>query len=199
MEVLKVPFKYVDASELGTCPASVDMQTGVISINRSAWDRYDNFERSFVLMHEIGHYELDTDDEFEADEYALRHVYKTAPRSLIRSLQTLCKINVIDSRRLDNLYQAALELDAEDGNELAAVELERINEFSNPLKTTKMTKRTATETYPTKKTNNNTVIRAIRRADGRGHGMNGVHIGDWYFSLTNLLLAAILLTLLFKK
>ena len=118
---MKVPTKYVDASVLGRCPASVDMRTGFISINRSVWGSYDNFEKAFVIMHEIGHYVLDTDSEYEADAYALRHVYKTAPRSLKRSLQTLCKIRVIDHSRLDNLYKEALKLDAADGNEIAEI------------------------------------------------------------------------------
>ena len=56
------------------------------------------------------------------------------------------------------------------------------------------------ETYLTKsgKTAN---IRMIRRADGSrsGHGMNGIHVGDWYFSITNLLLMAIVLLMITKK
>ena len=96
---MNVPVQYVDASyvdasgiPMGSCPACVDMETGVISINRDVWDRFDRFEKNFILFHEIGHYDLDTDSEYEADEYALRHVYKSAPRSLKRALQTLYKI-----------------------------------------------------------------------------------------------------------
>ena len=96
---MEVKTRYVDAGVLGKCPAAIDMRTGVISINKSVWDSYDKFEKFFVIYHELGHYVLDTDSEYEADAYALRHVYKTAPRSLKRSLQTLMKIRVIDSRR----------------------------------------------------------------------------------------------------
>lgn len=199
---MKVPTKYVDASVLGRCPASVDMRTGVISINRSVWGSYDKFEKAFVIMHEIGHYVLDTDSEYEADAYALRHVYKTAPRSLKRSLQTLCKIRVIDPSRLDNLYKEALKLDAADGNEIAEIELQQIssnNQFFNQNSET-MTKNSGQETYPTKR-QRPADVRIVRRADGDkcGHGMNGIHIGDWYFSITNLLLAAIVVILVTKK
>ena len=196
---MKVKVQYVDSSVLGRCPASVDMSTGVVSINRSVWDRYDDFEKSFVIMHELGHYLLDTDSEYEADEYALRKVYKTAPRSLKRSLQTLCKIRVIDPRRLDNLYRVALDLDAKDGNDVAAIELERINNFNNNKNFRTMTKARGQETYPEKR-NIDPNIRVIRRADGdKSHGTNGIRLGGWYFSVTNILLAAILVVMLFKK
>lgn len=201
---MKVKIEYVDAAVLGTCPASVDMQTGVVSINRSVWNNYDNFEKAFVIMHEVGHYVLDTDSEYEADAYALRHVYRTAPRSLKRSLQTLCKIRVIDPKRLNNLYKEALKLDASDGNEIAQIELEQIrtNQFSNNQNFRKMRATRGQETYPQKR-DRQADISVIRRADGadgkRGHGMNGLQIGDWYFSFTNILLMAILLVIWLKK
>lgn len=196
---MKLYTRSVDKSVLGNCPAAVDMSTGVIDINRSVWDRYDSFEKGFILMHEVGHYILDTDSEYEADAYALRRVYRTAPRSLKRSLQTLMKIKVIDPNRLDALYREALTLDAEDGNFDAYIELEEINQSNNPLNYKKMRAVPGQETYITKKNQN--FVRAIRRADGGkcGHGMNGLHIGDWYFSLTNILLAIILIVMLTKK
>lgn len=198
---MKVKTVSVDASVLGRCPASVDMTSGVISINRSVWDQYDNFEKAFVIMHEVGHYVLDTDSEYEADAYALKHVYRTAPRSLKRSLQTLCKIRVIDPGRLDNLYKEALKLDAADGNGIAQIELEQINQqYFNNQNSRKMRATPGQETYPIKR-NVTPDVRVIRRADGenRGHGMNGLHIGDWYFSFTNLLLMAIVIILLTRK
>lgn len=197
---MKVNVQYVDSSVLGSCPASVDMQTGLVSINRSVWDRYDNFEKAFVIMHEVGHYVLDTDSEYEADAYALKHVYKTAPRSLKRSLQTLLKIRVLDASRLTNLYKEALKLDAADGNEVAAIELANINQqYFNHQKSKKMRATPGRETYINKRDVN--AISVVRRADGgkSGHGMNGIHIGGWYFSITNLLLAAIVVILLTRK
>lgn len=197
---MKVRVQYVDSSSLGRCPASVNMLNGVVSINRSVWGNYDNFEKAFVIMHEVGHYVLDTDSEYEADAYALKHVYRTAPRSLKRSLQTLFKIRVIDPKRLDNLYKEALKLDAADGNQIAAIELEQINQQFFNQNPKKMQKERGQETYPEKR-NVTPNVRVVRRADGgeRGHGMNGLHIGDWYFSFTNLLLMAIVVILLTRK
>lgn len=198
---MTVNVRYVDSSVLGSCPASVDMRTGVVSINRDVWDRYDQFERNFVLMHEIGHFVLDTDSEYEADAYALRNVYKTAPRSLKRSLQTLCKIRVVDPTRLNRLYEEALRLDAADGNYAAAVELREItgeNFFSNQ-KSRKMTKNRGQQTY-LEKSGTEPDYKIVRRADGnRGHGQNGIRIGDWYFSITNILLAVIVVLLWSKN
>lgn len=199
---MKVLIKYVDASVLGKCPASVDMSTGVISINKSVWDRYDNFEKAFVIYHELGHYILDTDSEYKADAYALKHVYKTAPRSLKRALLTLCKIRIIDYKRLDNLYKEALQLDASDGNMDAVLELEQINYFNKPKKSNIMTPNTASETYLSKR-NYDKEVKFIRRADGdntgKSHKRNGLMLGDFYFSFTNILLMVIVLILLFKK
>lgn len=201
---MKVPFKYVDAGVLGRCPASVDMQTGVISINKSVWDKYDNFEKNFIVHHELGHYFLDTDSEYKADAYALKHVYKSAPRSLKRALLTLCKIRIIDYKRLDNLYKEALQLDASDGNMDAVLELQNINYFNNQKKSNIMTPNTANETYLSKR-NYDKKIRVIRRADGgdatgaKSHKTNGIKIGNIYFSFTNILLMIIVLILLFKK
>lgn len=199
---MKVKVKYVDASVLGRCPASVNMSNGVVSINKSVWNNYDNFEKSFVLFHEIGHYILDTDSEYEADAYALKHVYRTAPRSLKRSLQTLVKIGVIDHARLDRLYKEALKLDANDGNRIAAIELVRIeeNQYFNHQNQRTMRPNPGRETYPSKR-NITPDVKIIRRADGAkcGHGLNGIHIGEWYFSITNIMLMIIVLILLTRK
>lgn len=204
-----IPVHYVDASfvdpsgiPMGNCPASVDMETGVIFINKSVWDRYDRFEKNFIICHELGHYVLDTDSEYEADAYALKHVYKTAPRSLKRALLALCKIRIVDYKRLDKLYEEALKLDASDGNVNAVMELEQINYFNKPQKSNIMTRETANENFLSKRQKNN-VVRIVRRADGDGnkksHKRNGLMLGDLYFSFTNILLMLIVLILLFKK
>lgn len=207
---MNVPVQYVDASyvdasgiPMGSCPACVDMETGVISINRDVWGRFDQFEKNFILFHEIGHYDLDTDSEYEADEYALRHVYKSAPRSLKRALQTLYKIRVVDGSRLDHLYRVALTLDAADGNSAAALELENLtNHFNNPKNQRVMTKNNATETYLANRKNVKRV-KVVRRADGdnneKSHKTNGIKVAGMYFSFTNILLMVLIGVVLFKK
>lgn len=201
---MNVPVRYTDASVLGTCPAAIDMQTGVVTVNRSVWDTYNNFERNFVLWHELGHYNLQTDSEYEADAYALRHVYKTAPRSLKRSLQTLLKIRVVDMGRLNALYKVALELDARDGNQNAASELGRIENENTNLFTSKksviMRNFNGQETYLQNK-QQQPDIRVIRRADGdnKSHKTNGVKLGNMYFSFTNILLMVLIVVVLTRK
>lgn len=207
---MNVPVQYVDASyvdasgiPMGSCPACVDMETGVISINRDVWGRFDQFEKNFILFHEIGHYDLDTDSEYEADEYALRHVYKSAPRSLKRALQTLYKIRVVDGRRLDHLYRVALTLDAADGNSAAALELDNLtNHFNNPKNQRVMTKNNANETYLANRKNVKRV-KVVRRADGdnneKSHNTNGIKVAGMYFSFTNILLMVLIGVVLFKK
>lgn len=206
---MNVPVQYVDASyvdasgiPMGSCPACVDMETGVISINRDVWGRFDQFEKNFILFHEIGHYDLDTDSEYEADEYALRHVYKSAPRSLKRALQTLYKIRVVDGSRLDHLYRVALTLDAADGNSAAALELDNLtNHFNNPKNQRVMTNKTANESYLSTRKNINR-IKVVRRADGdneKSHAKNGIKVAGMYFSFTNILLLVLIAVVLFKK
>lgn len=200
---MKINVTYVDDSVLGNCPASVDMESGVISINSSVWDCYDNFEKAFILFHEIGHYDLDTDSEYEADAYALKHVYRTAPRSLKRSLQTLCKIDVIDARRLDKLFEECLRLDAADGNAVAKLELININ---NNKFTGKMTNRTANQTYINRKNKSAKTVKAIRYATGeepvteqsKSHKTNGLKVGGLYFSFTNILLIILIATVIWR-
>lgn len=198
---MKVNIRNVSSDVLGTCPASVDMGTGVISINRSVWDRYDNFEKAFILFHEIGHYELNTDSEYEADAYALNHVYRTAPRSLKRSLQTLCKIGVLDAQRLERLFEECLRLDANDGNRVAQLEL--INITNNKI-TGKMTNRTANQTYVNRRNNNHKTVNAIRYATGeepatnKSHKTNGLRLGEYYVSFTNLLLIFLIFVVIWR-
>lgn len=56
--------------------ARVNRADGTLYLNPSIWDRLTGLEREFVLLHEAGHLELMTADEFEANNYA---VEKFAP------------------------------------------------------------------------------------------------------------------------
>lgn len=114
--------KYVDSRTLGLCPAAVYMETGDIEVNTSVWHTYTPFQQQFILLHEEGHYVLNTDDETQADRYALRRLYATQPRSLKQSLGTLARLRIPDSR-MEALYRECLLLDAEGGNAKAFLEL----------------------------------------------------------------------------
>lgn len=202
---MKVRYRTVGREELQSCPAEVDMKTGIVSINTDVWDKYDDFEKSFIIAHEMGHYILNTYNEMEADEYALMTVYRTAPNSLKRSLQALYRIGIVDSERMLKMYQAALHLDARDGNQAAAIELQSIEDDYNQ------------EFYTENNQNNKTMKKQnfirTRRADGaevvetfesdnkRGHSINGITVAGCYFSFTNIMLIiiAVMMMLILKK
>lgn len=114
--------RYADSRTLGQCPAAVYMDTGDIEVNTSVWDSYTPFQRQFILLHEQGHYLLNTDSEEAADRYALHQLYARYPQSLKQSLGTLARLRIPDSR-LEALYRECLLLDAQDGNTRAQLEL----------------------------------------------------------------------------
>lgn len=124
-------FKEVDKSVLGDCPASVDMATGDISINKDVWHRYDDFEKRFIIEHEKGHYNQRTDSEIASDKYALEQMYGKYPHSLKRTLKTLCKVNLPNTKRYAELYKNALKLDIErNNNENAKEEFKKLEEMT---------------------------------------------------------------------
>jgi len=162
--------EYVTRRELGDCPASVDMNEGIIEINEDVWDHYDDFQKRFILFHEEAHYVLQTDSEQAADTYALRQVAGKYPRSLARSIETLFKVGICNDERYDNIYREALKLDYKMGNKNALIELQKFENMNN---------------FSPKNRKN--------RVDGgvepeRSHKINGFVIGNMYLSFTNLLL-----------
>lgn len=198
-----VKYKQVGRDQLQNCPAEVDMATGVISINMDVWDDYDDFEKSFVIAHEVGHYVLDTDDEKEADLYALKAVYKTAPKSLRRSIQTLYRIGIVDTERMMSLYKHALSIDAQEGNQAAAIELQSIdNDFNQQFYTNQKTEKEMKKPmYIYRRADGAEVIETVTETKKKGHGLNGVNLGGYYFSFTNIMLIviAVMLFVIYKK
>jgi hypothetical protein len=51
--------------------ARVNRQDRTLYLNPSIWNRLNGLEREFVLLHEAGHLELMTADEFAANKYAI--------------------------------------------------------------------------------------------------------------------------------
>lgn len=212
-------YRYTDSSDLQDCPAAVDMETGDIWINTDVWDNYTESEQQFILQHELGHYNIPTDYEEEADEYALLHNFGKVNKSLKSSLSALEKANVASEQRWATLYKKALEIDADHGNAKAEKELKRIqsnnyehkNYFIMRNQPGKITYIMPGNIYEGKKVN---VRRNFNRADGeetitppaevrtgntqRPHKTNGITLGNYYLSFTNILLAAIVVILLSK-
>lgn len=59
-----------DPAKMGQNPASVDMDTGDITINPVRWRELPEKDKAFIFFHEMGHYQLQTMNEAAADNYA---------------------------------------------------------------------------------------------------------------------------------
>lgn len=200
-----------DKSDLQNCPAAVDMETGDVYINRDVWDDYTESEKQFIIQHEIGHYEQQTDSETLSDQYALKQNFGKVKKSLKSSFTALDKAGVKDDERYTELYREALAIDAENGNPVAAIELNNIKSVNKPKNQEKMKNRPTQITYITGNTPKNkqrVTRRNFCRADGNStessnsqshsHKKNGIVVSDHYFSYTNILLFAIALILIIK-
>lgn len=204
-------FVYVSSKELGSCPAAVNMYDGKIEINKSVWDRFSEFEKRFIIEHERGHFKLQTNSETEADAYAIHRVYKTSPQSLKKSISTLYKVGILDDARLKSLYIEALKIDAiSNNNEKALQELSKLNKNMKIKQTTggspfmiraKMTGKKKQRymdedsvPQPAEESKKEKIVCQSKR-----HKQNGLVIGDYYLSFTNIILIAIFIMLICVK
>lgn len=206
-----------DSSDLQDCPAAVDMDTGDIYINQDVWDQYTESEKQFILQHELGHYNQQTDSEEDSDLYALKQNFGKVKKSLKSSFSALEKAGVKSEKRIGSLWKNALTIDANNGNETARKELAKLNLEHFNQKSNKMRQKQGNVTFigrpATQETETNrrqiAVRRGFCRADGdeensenksgKKHKANGITISGYYFSFTNLLLVSIALILIFKK
>lgn len=205
---------YTDSGELQSCPAAVDMETGDLLVNLDVWDQYTEAEKRFITGHELGHYKLDTDSEIEADKYALERNFGKINKSLKSSFTALEKSNVNNEERWNALYENALEIDAEHGNDLAANELKKIH-YKNKKQAKIMRTIPGQITYIQPDDYRSAIRNNFCREDGgegevtppvvieqgnqrRGHLTNGVNLGNFYMSFTNILLLVIAVILIVK-
>ncbi len=77
--------------DLGSTPATVNRRTGEMYISARRWRTMTPDQRLFMILHEYGHVELQTTDEFEADRYALDH-YAYTGRSLKNAVGALTEV-----------------------------------------------------------------------------------------------------------
>ena len=64
--------RYEGFSEMGKNPASVEMESRDLILNRDTFPLLPNFTKKFIIEHEKGHLAHDTDNEELADAYALK-------------------------------------------------------------------------------------------------------------------------------
>ena len=134
----------IEDRNIGSTPASVDRMTGIIYINPDVFYQLTPFQQKFVLQHELGHYNLQTTSEIEADAYAFDQLAGTEYRSLKQALGSISEVlsdeNHTKQERYEALYYRALRWDAANGNEWAKSELEKYRsdyfslEFGNKAK-----------------------------------------------------------------
>lgn len=106
---------YQSDGEMSDTPAAIDRGTGTLFINRTLYDKLTKFQRKFVILHERGHYELNTDIEEEADAFAFDHLVGTEHRSMKQMIETLETIldpyRLGHRARIEALIRRAIEWD----------------------------------------------------------------------------------------
>lgn len=67
-------YKY--GKNMGNNPATVNIETGVVFINKPLWNKLTDYEKAIILLHEEGHYANKSLDEIKADCYAISQYLK---------------------------------------------------------------------------------------------------------------------------
>ena len=103
------PFKGIKfTEEIGESPAAVNLRSGILYINPYVFFSYPPEWRRFILLHEKGHYVLQTFDEQKADAYAFHH-YQKEGRTLKDAVLSLKK--VLDKDRPDHADRIKVQLE----------------------------------------------------------------------------------------
>ncbi|MDR0691571.1 MAG: hypothetical protein LBF69_00870 [Prevotellaceae bacterium] len=117
-----------------TSPALADLQEGVITVNSPVFNKYDDFTKRYILLHEKGHIKLNTFNEIAADSYAFDALAGTEPYSLrnsVKALQTALPFtHPVHDERLRQQLIRALAWDAAHGNTNAQKELDEMNRYA---------------------------------------------------------------------
>ena len=95
---------------MGTNPAMVNIETGVVYVNQDIWDEFTPIEKAIILLHEEGHYKNHTLDEIKADCYLIEKYLCKAnnPKRRADLLNCIFKIVPDDERKIEfvrNLMQ----------------------------------------------------------------------------------------------
>lgn len=120
--------KITPVADLGRSPARINRKTGEIFINCRIWDKIPKQERKVILLHEKGHYELNTSNEFQADNFAFDHYAGTEKYSLKSLVNTLSHNLDIENRqehqkRFEAMAKKVLMFDYKNNQNINALKL----------------------------------------------------------------------------
>lgn len=76
---------------LGDTPATVNRRNGILFVSKKFWNQLKPEHRLFILLHEMAHVHLQTDNEFKVDEWAFKE-YAKRGHSLKESVYALSKV-----------------------------------------------------------------------------------------------------------
>jgi hypothetical protein len=103
-----------DFSSKSTSPAFCNRSTGELYINTPYFERLNRNQQFYVLLHELGHIALQTEDENKADAYA-SEIYTKKGYPLSESVKALSKVLKFNKQgdyiRLQNQFNRAAEYD----------------------------------------------------------------------------------------
>ena len=99
-----------------TNPARTNLLTGDIEINMHRFSRMPKYMQDFVMLHEQGHYELQTLSEVEADRYALSHLALKKPESLWHYVESVSNVSYDNPERVSDAALQTLRIAANKGS-----------------------------------------------------------------------------------
>lgn len=122
-------YRYKD--NMGSNPASVNIRTGVVSLNRDIWDKLTDYEKAIILLHEEGHYRLKTLDEIRADIYSIDKYLSDAdtPEKRRQLLNTVFKIVPDEERRVQFVKNLLQYDEVANANPRSTAMLQAINDY----------------------------------------------------------------------
>lgn len=125
--------KVVHNSSIGNTPAAISREDKTLYINPELFYSFTSFQQKFIILHELGHYTLNTRSELDADTYAFNNIAGTQYRSLKSCIaaieETLEDGNQTKEQRYNNIVYQALKWDYEHGNKAVYEDLIRAMEI----------------------------------------------------------------------
>lgn len=97
----------VEVPDLGSTPAAVDRETGIVYVSEKWKNRLSKDQWMFILLHEMGHLELRSTDEEEVDNWAFNE-YANRGYSLNQSVKSLTRI--LNFNNPEHIRRANLQL-----------------------------------------------------------------------------------------